>query len=182
MLSAHRRHAQGEPQGFHLDRGADRDQDARSNAAVCHGLCREWSADKCYNDVTAGAGTETKRSFSNFPWVDKRQTFCQDKLGTDRSVLLEGNIGNEERFCFPQAAELLNASATALQLLPLVADGPTALITEKADVATWAHLAQYFGLKLQAAVALQRFRVSSPPDTSHRDLAVNKLIECQAEW
>jgi hypothetical protein len=62
MLSAHRRHAQGEPQGFHLDRSADRDQDARSNAAVCHGLCREWSADKCYNDVTAGAGSETKRA------------------------------------------------------------------------------------------------------------------------
>ena len=80
------------------------------------------------------------------------------------------------------AAELINASATALKLLPQVSDGPVALITEKADIATWAHLARYFGLKVQAAVALQQFRTTTPPNLSYKDLAVNKLIECQEEW
>ena len=56
-----------------------------------------------------------------------------------------------------------------------------ALITEKADIATWAHLARYFGLKIEAAVALQRFRTTSA-NSAFKDLAVNKLIECQEEW
>ena len=80
------------------------------------------------------------------------------------------------------AAELINASATALNLLPQVTDGPVALITEKADIATWAHLAQYFGLKIQAAVALQRFRTTTPPNSDYKDLAVDKLVECQEHW
>jgi hypothetical protein len=80
------------------------------------------------------------------------------------------------------ADELTSASATALHLLTQVADGPKALVTEKQDISTWAHLAQYFGLKLQAAVALQRFVASSPPDARFRALAVSKLLECQAEW
>lgn len=80
------------------------------------------------------------------------------------------------------AAELINASATALRLLPQVNDGPVPLITEKADIATWAHLARYFGLKIEAAVALQQFRATTPPMSSYKDLAINKLIECQEEW
>jgi hypothetical protein len=80
------------------------------------------------------------------------------------------------------AVELINASATSLKLLAQVSDGPVALITEKADIATWAHLARYFGLKIEAAVALQRFRTTTPPNSRFKDLAVNKLIECQEEW
>ena len=77
------------------------------------------------------------------------------------------------------AAELKTASSKALALLATVPDKPW-LAAEKMDVETWAHLGAYFGLKLEAAVALQAFRTGG--DALQQQAAVGKLVSAQQEW
>ena len=77
------------------------------------------------------------------------------------------------------ADELLGSAETALTKIAMVPDG-VGVLAEKYDVRAWAHLSRYFGLKLQAAVSLQRFRTRG--GTGHKEDAVTKLLEAQVEW
>merc|ERR1711871_1169797 len=65
------------------------------------------------------------------------------------------------------------------QLLSTVPNA-AGLVAEKYDVQTWAYLGRYFGLKLQAAVALHTFR--SRGGRSQQATAVQRLTAAQAAW
>jgi len=79
------------------------------------------------------------------------------------------------------ADELSNRTAGALALLAQLqaaapAGGyPAALGAELNDVETWAALGSYFGLKLKAAVLVQRYRASDGANATLQGQAVSLL-------
>jgi len=90
----------------------------------------------------------------------------------------------------------VNLTAPNMLADELIADGdaaltlaqwdraPSVLTNEVRDVATWAHLSKYFGLKLLGAVALQMCRTHGASDkgVDWKALAVANLTAAQVEW
>ena len=78
------------------------------------------------------------------------------------------------------AAELTNASQSALALLSSRPPLAAVLSGEAGDVVSWAHLGLYFAAKLQGTVALARFR--SGGGASWQAAATKHLTDARDEW
>ena len=81
------------------------------------------------------------------------------------------------------AAQLIADGDAALNL---ISDAPPLLLDDVRDIATWARLSRYFGLKLLGTVALQMHRNTNgsaePAVLPWQTYAVANLTRAQAEW